>query len=276
MCEVLKVSRSGYYRWFSCAPSQRSQQNKVLTEQIREVFLESNQTYGSPRITQELRKQGIEVSRPRVARLMKKAALTAKHKRSHRTTTDSKHHFAVAPNLLQRNFSADRLAQAWVSDITHIQTRKGWLYLTVIIDLADRKVIGWAMGQSLKAQDTVIPAFLMACGNRMPTLPLIFHSDRGVQYACTAFRNVLKNYPQIRQSMSRKADCWDNAVAESFFKTLKVERVYRQKYETPQQAKNDIFEYIEAWYNNRRRHSAIDFKTPAEMEQDLNFNRMAA
>jgi len=191
---------------------------------------------------------------------MRKYGFKSIHAKKFKVTTDSKHNYPVSENVLDRNFSAEREAQKWVSDITYIATREGWLYLTVIIDLFDRKVIGWSFSKGMTANETVIPAWRMAIGNRPITAPLLFHSDRGVQYACKAFRNLINN-PLVTQSMSRKGNCWDNAVAESFFKTLKVERVYQTSYSSREQAKIDLFEYIEIWYNQQRIHSAIDQKS---------------
>jgi putative transposase len=218
-------------------------------------FEQSSYTYGSPRVWQELKKAEDKVSRSLIARVMRKYGFRSVHKNKYKVTTDSKHSFLVSDNVLNRDFTADRVAQKWVSDLTYIQTKEGWLYLTVVIDLFDRKVIGWAFSSGMTAQETVIPAWRMGRMNRPIYRELIFHSDRGFQYACKAFRNILQS-SLITQSMSRKGNCWDNAVAESFFKTLKVERVYRRSYATRNEAEADIFQYIEGWYNTRRIHSA--------------------
>lgn len=186
---------------------------------------------------------------------MRKYGFRSVHKKKFKVTTDAKHTFPVSDNVLNRDFTAERVAQKWVSDLTYIQTKEGWLYLTTVIDLFDRKVIGWSFSSGMSAQETVIPAWRMACQNRPIKDELIFHSDRGIQYACKAFRKLLSN-PLITQSMSRKGNCWDNAVAESFFKTLKVERVYQRTYLTRNEAKMDLFQYIEGWYNTRRIHSS--------------------
>ena len=276
MCKVLEVSRSGYYKWLKRGPSKRSIENKELTEKIRKIHDKSKQTYGSPRITEELRAQGQQVSRPRVARLMRQAKIRSCIKRKYVVTTDSKHAHPVTENLLDRNFQVELPGQVWVSDITYIRTAAGWLFLTVIIDLAMRKVIGWALSQSLSAQHTSMAAWKMALQHQVPSKDLIFHSDQGVQYACMEFRQLLAEHQHVRQSMSRKANCWDNAVAESFFKTLKVEWVYRNRFETKAQAKISIFEYIETWYNTQRRHSAIGYLSPADYEYFLLNNKMAA
>ncbi len=176
----------------------------------------------------------------------------------------------MSENLLNRNFTATATGQAWVSDVTYIRTVTAWLYLTVVLDLADRKIIGWALSRTMKAKDTKVAAFRMAVKNRPVIQPLIFHSDRGVQYACDEFRQELKAFFLISQSMSRKANCWDNAVAESFFKTLKVECVYDYKLENQQEASATVFEYIEIWYNRKRLHSSLGYRSPAQMEQHLN------
>lgn len=201
---------------------------------------------------------------------MKQADLRAKLVRRFKVTTDSKHSYPVSENLLNRNFSATVTGQAWVSDITYIRTITGWLYLTVVLDLADRKIIGWALSKTMTAKDTTVAALKMATKNRPVIRPLIFHSDRGVQYSCDEFRRELRAYPLIRQSMSRRANCWDNAVAESFFKTLKAECVYAYEFKNQQIAASTDFEYIEVWYNRKRIHSSLGYRTPAQMEKLLN------
>jgi putative transposase len=276
MCKVLKVSRSGYYIWLKRKPSNRAIENKVLVEQIHKIHTNSKGIYGSPRITEELKANNVSVSRQRVARLMSKANIRSVTKRKFRTTTNSKHNYPVAPNLLNRKFKVAQQGKVWVSDITYIRTLEGWLYLTVIIDLADRKIIGWAISRSMRAFETVIPAWLMAIRNRPITNKLVFHSDRGVQYACTDFKNLIHKNPLVYQSMSRKGNCWDNAVAESFFKSLKTEWVYRYKYVSRRQASNSIFEYIETWYNTKRRHSYLNYLSPTEYGKLLNKHEIAA
>ncbi len=276
MCKVLKVSKSGYYKWFRSVPSKRTVENRNLTEQIKQVHLKSNKTYGSPRIAYELKLRKVNVSRPRVARLMRKAGIRSKLRRKYVVTTDTNHTYKVAENLLDRQFNVGSIGKVWVSDISYIKTAQGWLYLTVIIDLGDRKVIGWSLSKSLKAKETVIPAWNMAKINRPITGSMIFHSDRGVQYACTEFTGLLNKNKFIRQSMSRKGNCWDNAVAESFFKTLKAEWTNWNKYKTYKEAELSVFEYIETWYNVNRRHSALGFLTPAEYENYLLTKKLAA
>ncbi|WP_430812982.1 MULTISPECIES: IS3 family transposase, partial [unclassified Carboxylicivirga] len=253
MCKVLRVSRSGYYAWLKNKPSVRELENRKLLEDIRQVYRLSKGIYGSPRITKELNVNYVSVSRPRVARLMRKAGIRSITKRKFVTTTHSKHSHPVAENLLKRDFSAKQIGRKWVSDITYIRTKEGWLYLTVIIDLADRKVIGWSTSNSMDTRATIIRAWQMAVTNRPIRKGLIFHSDQGVQYACREFRDIISANGLVTQSMSRRGNCWDNAVAESFFKSLKTEWVYHRNYQTRKQANMSLFEYIETWYNTRRR-----------------------
>jgi transposase InsO family protein len=269
MCSVLKVSRSGYYSWLKNTPSKREVENREILEQIRQIHHESRKVYGSPRITAELRSRDISVSRPRVARLMKKANIRSKTVKKFKVTTDSKHRYRIMDNKLNRAFKVDRVGKVWVSDITYIPTVQGWLYLTIIMDLADRRIIGWSISDSLKASDTVIPAWKMACINRPISEKLIFHSDRGVQYCCNEFAVLLAAQKKVERSMSRKGNCWDNAVAESFFKTIKTELVYDHKFMTKYQAKLEIFDYIEIWYNRKRRHSALGYLSPELFEKLL-------
>lgn len=276
MCKVLSVSRSGYYAWLGRAPSPRALETEQLMKQIVAIFLESKSSYGSPRIARELNSRGYKVSRPRVARLMRYAQIRSIVARKFVATTDSAHDFKFSPDLLQRNFSCGELSRAWVSDITYIGTGQGWLYLTTIIDLGDRRVIGWALSKTMKAIDTVVPALQMALINRNPKLGTIFHSDRGVQYACDEFRAELAKTPAIRQSMSRKGNCWDNAVAESFFKTLKVEAIYRDKFPDRKTAEMAIFEYIEIWYNRKRRHQTLGYLSPEQYADSIQIQKSAA
>lgn len=276
MCKVLKVSRSGYYSWLKNKPSKREVENRELLDQIREVHLESRKTYGAPRITAELRSRDVLVSRPRVARLMKKANIRSKMVKKFKVTTNSKHQYRIMNNKLNRAFKVDRIGKVWVSDITYIPTVQGWLYLTIIMDLADRRIIGWSISNSLTTSDTVIPAWKMAIINRPISEQLIFHSDRGVQYSCNEFASLLDTSRKVSRSMSRKADCWDNAVAESFFKTIKTELVYDHQFQTKSQAKLEIFDYIEIWYNRKRRHSALGYLSPESyMKILLNFKKAA-
>jgi len=276
MCKVLKISKSSYYLWLKNGPSKRWVENEDLLLRITNIFEYSSKTYGSPRIKAELKAKGIQVSRPRVARIMKAAGIRARKPRRFVATTDSRHNYPVAPNILNREFTVTGPGQAWVSDITYIKTSNGWLYLTVIIDLFDRKVVGWAMSKGMSAEETIIVAWRMAIVNRPIVQKLIFHSDRGIQFACTKLTNILNANKLIVRSMSRKGNCWDNAVAESFFKTIKVESVYNQTYHDQNQAKLSIFTWIETWYNRRRRHSALGYKTIEEFEFLYNNKQIAA
>lgn len=268
MCQVLTVSASCFYRWLVSPESPGEQRSKILVEKIQKVHKASGYVYGSPRITAELHKEGDLISRSYVARLMKKHGIRSKVKKKYKITTDSSHSYRIAENLLQRDFSADSLSQKWVGDMTYIHTSKGWLYLTTVIDLADRKVIGWSLSTDMTAKNTSVEAIKMAIKNRGVKDGLIFHSDRGVQYACDEFRALIVEN-KILQSMSRKANCWDNAIAESFFKTLKAEMIYHRKFMSQQSAKVEIFGYIEGFYNTKRTHSALGYKTPKQIEEML-------
>lgn len=276
MCSVLRVKKSTYYWWLKRIPSNRELENKSITDKIITIHNESKQSYGSPRITRVLNNQCVKISRHRVARLMQQAEIRSKIKRKFKVTTDSNHSFPIAQNILNRNFKPAMPGTAWVSDITYVRTKEGWLYLTTIIDLADRKVIGWSLSEDMKASSTSIAALEMAIDNRPIDSKLIFHSDRGIQYACSEFKNYLDLNENIVQSMSRKGNCWDNAVAESFFKTLKVELIYQEKFITIQQAKTTIFQYIEIWYNRKRIHSSLGYRTPVEMEKYLQQKKLVA
>jgi len=275
MCQIFKISTSSYYYWCNKPISKRKADNLKIVPLIEQIHRRSKNTYGSPRISDELRSQGHIVSKRRVARLMKENNLYVHRKRKFKATTNSKHQYKVAPNLLNQQFSVSRKTQVWVSDITYIKTGKGWIYLTVIIDLFDRKVIGWATSERMNAKYTIIPAWKMAIQNRAIHQPLIFHSDRGIQYACNEFKNMIKHNLLIMQSMSRKGNCWDNAVAESFFKSLKVEAIYPYRFDTKNEAVLAVFEYIETWYNRNRRHSALGGLTINEFEKFNQINLVA-
>ncbi len=259
MCQVMKVTSSGYYSWLFRKPSQRSLHNASLVQKIRTIHKFSKETYGSPRIQKELNVEGIRASKPLVARLMREHQIRSVIKLKYKVTTNSSHRYPVVENKLNREFQVEKANKVWVSDLTYIQTKEGWLYLTTVIDLYDRKAIGWALSKTMKANDTAIPAFKMAILNRPVTKDqnLIFHSDRGIQYACDEFVREINKHTNIERSMSRKGDCWDNAVAESFFKTIKVEWIYRNNYTTRDEASLSIFKYIETWYNTKRRHKHL-------------------
>lgn len=264
MCRVLSISRSGYYQWLSREASSRSIAYVSDTKAIVSIYDTSKKRYGSYKIHAELRSRGINTSRNRVARIMKKQGIKSIINKKYRVqTTDSNHTNKISENLLNRNFYPQASSHSWVSDITYVHTEQGWLYLTTIIDLFDRKVIGWSLSDNMTADDTVIRAWSMAITNRDAKPGLIFHSDQGVQYTATKFRNILKE-ESIKQSMSRKGNCWDNAVAECFFKIIKSEMIDHRYYYSHFQAKIDIVHFIEVWYNKQRRHSVLGYLTPDE------------
>ena len=265
-CHALRVRPSGYYSWKKRLPSRRARENARILEVIRSIYRENKERYGSPRITRKMRKMGIRISRQRIARLMRKNGIQAKTKRKFKVTTNSGHRFPISPNLLKQNFFSDAPNKIWVSDITYLYTREGWLYLTVIIDLFNREVVGWSMSNRLTAKTTTIAALKQAIGRQRPLPGLIFHSDQGVQFAAVDFRQILLKNGMI-QSMSSKGNCYDNAVAESFFHTLKTELVHHERYETRFQARRSVFEYIEMFYNRDRLHSALNYQSPLEFKE---------
>jgi transposase InsO family protein len=272
MCRMLEVSRSGYYDWKARrgqAPSKRTQRKTELLEKIKVVHEESRETYGSPRVYQELKAMGESVCENTVAKLMKQKGIRSIVRRRFRVrTTQSSHAYPTAPNRLDRCFDQKLPNQAWAADITYVPTDEGWLYLASVIDLCSRRIVGWAMADHLRTE-LCADALTMALQSRKPGEGLMHHSDRGVQYACGEYRGLLEDHA-MTCSMSGKGDCYDNAVMESFFKTLKSELVYQRKYATRAQAKASIFEYIEVFYNRRRRHSSLDYKSPVEYEASLN------
>ena len=269
MCTVLRVSSSGFYKWLRRGISAKERKTEELVRLIKHEYQESKQIYGSPRIAKMLNNKNHKVSRSYVARIMNRLNIRSRIRKKFKVTTDSRHSYQVSPNLLNRDFSVTGLSQKWVSDLTYIKTQSGWLYLTTVIDLADRKVIGWAFSNTMTTRETTVRALKMAIKNRGIRSGLIFHSDRGAQYACDEFKGLLQAH-NIIQSMSRKANCWDNSIAESFFKTLKTELVYHHKFINREMAKIKIFEYIEGFYNTKRIHSAIGYITPSQMEEYLN------
>lgn len=273
MCKVLNVTRSCYYYWVTKKPSQRLIRRLELGVAIKNIFDWSKGRYGSPRIKKELQMQGVQVSGQLVAKVMKSKGLRSVRVRRFKQTTNSNHTFEIVPNRLNQDFTTMKRNKVWVSDITYIKTNEGWSYLTTVIDLFDRKVVGWHMSNNMRATDTVIPALNKACSttDRLPTEELIFHSDRGVQYACNEFKNTLKSHKGIIQSMSGKGNCYDNAVAESFFKTIKSELIYQNLYQTRKQAYYSVFEYIEAFYNTNRRHSHLKNLTIKEFNELAKF-----
>jgi putative transposase len=264
MCGVLEVSRSGFYAWLRGVKSERAIANSCLLEKIRRIHAGSRGTYGGRRVYWKLRSQGENCSRNRVTRLMRKHGLMAKTSRKFRATTNSKHDLPVAPNLLARQFAVGAPNRAWVSDITYIPTEEGWLYLASVMDLYSRKVVGWSMDERI-TRDLAMDALAMAIRQRRPEAGLIHHSDRGVQYASNDYQNVLSQNGMIC-SMSRKGDCWDNAVMESFFGSMKTECTHHRRYHSRSEAKRDIFHYMEVFYNHQRLHSALGYTSPAEFE----------
>ena len=265
MCRALQVSKSGYYAWKVRPQSKRARANEKLDHHIKTIYRKNKGTYGSPRITKALNKQNIACSENRVARRMRINGIKAKTKKRFKVTTNSKHNHPVAENLLGQHFQAQRPNQVWASDITYIGTYEGWLYLAVIVDLFSRQIVGWAMDNHL-GQELVLNALKQAIWRRRPPKGVIFHSDQGVQYACKAFRNLLDHY-KFTQSMSGKGNCYDNAVVESFFHTLKTELIYFEHYITREDAKNSVFEYIEIFYNRDRMHSTLNYCSPVQFEQ---------
>ncbi len=271
MCRVLGVSRAGFYAALKRAPSARQQADEQLQGQIISLFEHSRQRYGSPRIHAELRARGIRCGQKRVARLMRQAQVRAYRPRRHRPrTTDSAHSHPIAPNHLERHFAVEQIAgrnRVWVADITYLPTAQGWLYLAVVLDLASRLVVGWAMKPTLERSLT-IDALQMAVGQRHPQPGLLHHSDRGSQYASQDYQALLEAHG-MTCSMSRRANCWDNAVAESFFASLECELILRSHWQTHAQARLAVFEFIEVWYNRQRRHSSLSYMTPVEFDDRL-------
>ena len=264
LCRTLEVSPAGFYGWCDREPSKREQRDEALRVSIRAVHAASRRTYGSPRVHLELREANDRVGRKRVARLMREEGLQSRRKRRFKVTTDSRHDHPVARNILARDFQADAPNERWVGDVTYIWTREGWLYVAAILDLFSRRVVGWSADGRIDG-GLVSSALAMALLTREPKPGLLHHSDRGSQYASGEYRRQLRERG-ITCSMSRKGDCWDNAVAESFFATLKSELVSDRDYLTRDQAKASIAEYIEVFYNCRRRHSAIGYLSPVAYE----------
>lgn len=264
MCRALEVSPAGYYRWRTRKPSQREKENERLVEQIRSAHVESRGIYGSPKIYRKLRREGEAVNHKRVARLVRENGIKAKRVKKSRRTTDSRHGLPVTENVLARQFRATRPDEVWTSDITYVWTAEGWLYLVVFLDLYSRLVVGWAVSESLEVR-FVERAFLQGQARRGGVVSPLVHSDRGSQYASAAFREKLVAWG-CRQSMSRKGNCWDNAVTESFFGNLKNEMVHHERFKTRRAATDQLFDYIEVFYNRMRIHSASNYFAPAEYE----------
>ena len=267
------MSRSGYYTWKTREKSLRQRERDRLIPKVKAIHRESKESYGARRIAEELEAQGESCGRTKAGTLMRLAGVEAKQKKKFKATTDSKHDLPVAPNLLERNFEVSEPDHVYCSDITYIWTTEGWLYLAVILDLFSRQVVGWSMSNRI-TKKLVIDALQMAVWRRRPEDGLIFHSDRGSQYCSNDFQKMLKKYGII-SSMSRKGDCWDNSVVESFFGTLKIERVFDSNYQTREEAKRDIVDYIEMFYNSRRRHSYLGYLSPNEFEKMMSMKKAA-
>ena len=264
MCRVLVVSVSGYYAWRKRPESRQRRERRRLDALISAEFITRKKREGSVKITEALRQKGENIYRTRVAQRMQEMGLRSKVRKKYRPTTDSNHKEPVADNILNRQFSVAQPNRVWVSDITYLWTQSGWAYLTVIIDLYSRIVVGWAVSSSL-SHEAVLEALWRAVGRRRPQDGLLFHSDRGVQYACKEFRKALNNF-KFRQSMSRKGNCWDNAVAESFFRSLKTEWYYGTKLLDVNHVRRELFEYIERYYNGQRLHATLGYVSPIQFE----------
>ncbi len=265
MCDVLNVSRSGYYDWRARGPSQRAQSNRELDQRICEIFAHHRQRYGVPRVTDALHDEGTLCSTNRVVRRMRVLGLKAIQAKKFKVTTDSTHSKPVAPDLIEQDFRAAAPNQKWVSDISYVWTDEGWLYLAVVMDLYSRAIVGWSMHRRM-TQHLVCDALTMALFHRHNPTGTILHSDRGSQYCSTRYQRLITNHG-LRCSMGRRATCYDNAAMESFFHTLKVELVHRERYATRRKAQFSIFEYIETYYNRQRKHSAIGHRIPMQFEQ---------
>jgi putative transposase len=273
MCRALGVSRSGYYRWRKKSVSDREKENEKFAAEIRDIHERSRNTYGSLRVHAELRDRGYRIGRNRVARLMREKRIRSKVKKRFKVTTHSKHRLPVAENLLGRDVQLHRPNQVWVSDITYIRSREGWRYLCIIMDLYSRSIVGWSMEERL-TKELVLKSLSMACMRREPRRGIIFHSDRGSQYASRAFHATLLRKGFVA-SMSGKGNCYDNAHAESFFHTIKVEEVYGKTYRSRQEARLSIFEYIEVFYNRFRKHSQLGYQSPYQFERQKELYNVA-
>ena len=265
MCELLQVSTSAYYDWCRCPKTAREMFNDKLTDLVKDIFSGQRNGCGTRTIKKALSRLGYQVSRRRISRLMKKAGLICKTIKKFKATTNSKHNYPVAENILDRKFTVDKPNQAWVGDITYVWTAEGWLYLATVIDLFSRRVVGWSMNSRMNAS-LVNEALLSAIWSRKPSKGLLWHTDRGSQYASNSHRALLNDHG-IVQSMSRKGNCWDNSVAESFFHTLKTGLVNHKQYPSREEAQQDIFEYIEVFYNRQRLHSTNDYWSPVDYEE---------
>lgn len=276
MCTCMKVSKNAYYHWLNKKDKETITPPKTqLKERIKIIFEQSREIYGSYRIQKMLEREGLVYSRSYISVLMKEMGLKSVLKRKFVITTDAKHYFPVANNELDRNFTSNKLGEKWVSDITYIRVNDHWNYLTTIMDLADRKIVGWSLSQDMTTENTVMKAWIRACKTRPITTDFIFHSDKGVQYASNKMTNLFTFNRKITQSMSRKGNCWDNSVAESFFKSIKYEWLNRFKFNSYFQLYESIENYIN-WYNTKRIHSSLGYLTPLEMECKLKRNTKIA
>jgi len=273
LCTVLQVTRSGYYSWRTRGKSARQCEYDKLIPVVQEAHRISKGTYGTRRISGEIVAHGASCGRDKARTLMKLADVSAKQKRKFKVTTDSKHNLPVAPNLLNREFTVEEPDRVYVSDITYIWTNEGWLYLAIVLDLYSRQIVGWSLSNRM-GRKLIMDALRMAVGRRQPAPGLLFHSDRGSQYCSDDFQEMLKTHEMV-SSMSRKGNCWDNSVAESFFGSLKTERVFFTNYVTRDEAKKDIVDYIEMFYNCRRRHSYLGNISPREFEELLLLKKAA-
>lgn len=272
MCDVLEVSRSGYYKWLDRPESNQERQHKEWTTQVKEVYDQSRQLYGSPKVTKKLQQQGVEISERTVTRIMNEQQWRSRTVKKYKATTNSKHTLPVHENVLNQEFTASKPNEKWVTDITYIATGEGWLYLASVMDLYSRKIVGWHMSERM-TKELVLQALKQAYGRQQPEQEVLHHSDRGSQYASHDYQKQLEVYSML-SSMSRKGNCYDNACIESFHSIIKKELIYLNKYETRAEAEKSIFEYIEVFYNNERIHSTIDYATPTEFEQQYYFNAL--
>lgn len=270
MCHVLQVSRSGYYKWKSRPESSRERQHKEWTDQIKDVYEQSRRLYGSPKIASKLRQQGVVISERTVTRIMNKQQWRSRTVKKYKATTNSKHNLPVQENVLNREFTASKPNEKWVTDMTYVGTEEGWLYLASVMDLYSRKIVGWHMSDRM-TKELVLQALRQAHGRQQPGGEVLHHSDRGSQYASHDYQKQLKVYSMIG-SMSRKGNCYDNACIESFHSIIKKELIYLNKYATREDAEKSIFEYIEVFYNNERIHSSIGYLTPSDFERQFYFN----
>lgn len=273
MCQALQVSRSAYYNWLKRPKSKRKQYDKKLLKEIKRVHKESRETYGILRITAQLKKEGFTCGKNKVRRLMRENHIYSRLKRKYKATTDSKHNYPVAPNLLNQDFKSEKPNQIWVGDITYIKTQEGWLYLAAVEDLFQKEVVGWSMDATMTRKLT-IAALEQAIRKERPKEGLVFHSDRGVQYAAFEYQDTLRKY-SIIQSMSGKGNCYDNACMESFFSTLKKDLIYGRTFKTRAQARLAIVDYIETFYNCKRLHSSLGYKSPKEYKREY-YSQIAA